>query len=241
MGWGSGNLGGGSAGLNFKVVGNPQPTSPKGNTIWLNTDEPNPSYIFSPVEPTSLADGAVWIQTGSSSPVAFNALKKNGIMLCPLSAKQRIGGVLTAVETKIWQNGEWVDFWNGTLFDNGDQFEGITGGWINGNGEQATESTLTADYYYAPSTAGPYWRTKNKVDLTDYSSLKAHFTEASGSFMLRVATDTTQSSAVLTKTYPGYGDELACDIADLVGEYYVFLATTNSGVNNFAADKVRLE
>ena len=35
------NLGGsGGAPLNFKVVGNPQPSNPKVNTIWVDTDVP---------------------------------------------------------------------------------------------------------------------------------------------------------------------------------------------------------
>lgn len=52
MGWGTGNLGGGSGGgLNFKVVGNPQPSTAKENTIWVNTDEDITEWVFAPENP----------------------------------------------------------------------------------------------------------------------------------------------------------------------------------------------
>lgn len=43
---------GGGAGLNFKVVGGTtQPTNPKENTIWINTDAEITSWAFAPVDP----------------------------------------------------------------------------------------------------------------------------------------------------------------------------------------------
>ena len=72
--------------LNFKVVGNPQPASPKENTIWINTDAEITSWVFSATQPTG-ADGMVWISTGTSSSVEFNVLKKNGIKIIKLLEK----------------------------------------------------------------------------------------------------------------------------------------------------------
>lgn len=74
--------------------------------------------------------GMVWISTGTSSAVAFNALKKNGIQVYPLSAKQYIGGAWVDVTAKSYQNGAWADWWNGELYSYGNEFEFITGGWI---------------------------------------------------------------------------------------------------------------
>lgn len=54
--------------------------------------------------------GTVWFNVGTSSPVEFNALKKNGIHVYPLSANQYIDGALVDVEAKIYQNGEWVEW-----------------------------------------------------------------------------------------------------------------------------------
>lgn len=102
--------GGGSGGLNFQVIGGTTaPSNPKENMIWVNTSTKITSYIFSATQPTGSA-GMVWISTGTSSTVEFNALKKNGIQVYPISAKQYIGGAWVDVEAKIYQGGSWVDW-----------------------------------------------------------------------------------------------------------------------------------
>ena len=75
-------------------------------------------------------DGIVWIQTGTSSPVKFNALKKNGIQVYPLSAKQYVGGAWVAKTAKSYQSDAWKE-WSpaGALYYNGDQCVGTSGGW----------------------------------------------------------------------------------------------------------------
>lgn len=50
------NMSGGGTSLNFKVVGNPQPASPKENIIWVNTNIPISSYHFGNEEPL-VSDG----------------------------------------------------------------------------------------------------------------------------------------------------------------------------------------
>lgn len=106
--------GGSGTGLNFKVVAYPSeevlPDTASGNTIAVFTDTPITSYAFSPTELTSPTEGMVWITTGTSSAVAFNALKKNVLTICPLSAKQYIGGAWVDVTAKSYQGGKWVDW-----------------------------------------------------------------------------------------------------------------------------------
>lgn len=111
MGWGTGNLGGGSGGLNFKIVGGTsEPSSPRENDIWINTDVKITSWVFSATEPETPVEGMVWISTGTTSTVEFNALKKNGIQVYPLSAKQYLDGVWVDKTAKSYQGGEWVEF-----------------------------------------------------------------------------------------------------------------------------------
>lgn len=99
---------GGGSSLNFKVVGGATaPESPKDNTIWVETATEISGWVISPVEPVEAADGTVWISTGTSSPVEFNALRKNELRVCPLEAKQRIGGVWEDVTARSWQDGAW--------------------------------------------------------------------------------------------------------------------------------------
>ena len=101
-------FGSGGAALNFRVVGNPQPANPKENTIWVNTDVKITGWVFASAEPEAPADGMVWISTGASSSVEFNALKKNGIQVYPLSAKQYISGAWVGVSIKVYKDGTWT-------------------------------------------------------------------------------------------------------------------------------------
>lgn len=99
---------GGGISLNFKVVSNPQPANPKENTIWLNTDVDITGYYFQAEQPENMAEGEVWISTGTVSSVAFNAVKKGTVMVYPISAKQMVGGTLVDVIAKSYQGGAWV-------------------------------------------------------------------------------------------------------------------------------------
>lgn len=110
------NMSGVGSAMNFKVVGGTTaPSNPKENTIWINTATPITSYVFSATEPGSAEHGMVWITTGKESVSAFNALKKNCIMVYPLFAKQYVSGAWVQVDAKIYQNG-WNDLLTEVVF-----------------------------------------------------------------------------------------------------------------------------
>ena len=117
--------------LNFKVVGNPQPTNPKENTIWLNTDTPITGWEFTNTEP-SKESGKVWIKTGTFSTSGFNAIKKNRIQVHPIEAYQCDGSVWSEKPAKCFQDGAWKD-WILYLYDLGDEKISVTGGWTYKN------------------------------------------------------------------------------------------------------------
>mgnify|MGYP003303869401 CR=1 FL=1 len=120
--------GGGGTALNFRVVGGTTaPSNPKENTIWVNTSTDITSWVFSATQPTA-ASGRVWISVGTSSVVEFNALKKNGIQVYPISAKQYVSGVWVDKPAKSYQNGEWVE-WITYLLNGSDFCDSLTGGW----------------------------------------------------------------------------------------------------------------
>jgi len=105
-----GNGGGGSS-INFKVVGGTtEPTNPTENTIWVNTNVTITDWYFSATQPENMTEGEVWFYTGTTSVVAFNSLKKQNIMVYPLSAKQVVSGSLVDVTAKSYQGGAWVDW-----------------------------------------------------------------------------------------------------------------------------------
>ena len=119
---------GGSNPLNFKVICNPKPENARENTIWVDTDRIN-NYYFSATQPENMEEYDVWFPIGTSSPVGFNAVKKNGIQVYPISAKQYVNGAWVDKTAKSWQGGKWVDWWSGVLYESGNEWRAITGGW----------------------------------------------------------------------------------------------------------------
>ena len=229
MGWGTGNIGSGSGGLNFKVVGGTsQPASPKENTIWVNTDTGITSYIFSITEPESPVDGMVWISTGTSSPVGFNALKKNGIQVYPISAKQYISGAWTDVTAKSYQGGEWVYWWNGEIYTNGFEWTEHTGGIeYTDNGY-----VIKGDKYITFTNSVGYGSvfTSNKMDLSGFNTLCA---EIKGASSYNVSPNITlgygpekecESFTGMTKIQDASGDYIhTCDISAAKDLFYIQL------------------
>lgn len=175
---------GGSKPLNFKVICNPQPETAKENTIWVDTDRIHNHY-FSATQPENMAEYDVWFPIGTSSTVEFNALKKNGIQVYPMEAKQYISGALVDKTAKSYQGGKWVD-WVTYLYNNGDVCTDITGGWVGKSwlreaGYEASEAgkpTVTnsnGTLNISMPTASGYKTgaviTQKDVDFTNYKTL----------------------------------------------------------------------
>lgn len=178
--------GGGNA-LNFEVVSYATEelltaAKPKENTIGVITDKKITGYHFSATQPESLAEGEVYFNVGTDSLVAFDALKKNTVMVYPVNAKQYVSGAWVDVTAKSYQNGAWVDWWNGELYKNGNEYTDVTGGWTcEGKGYSSDakgvgtptitrdETTLTMEITSA--AGGAIFYTANKIDLSKYTEL----------------------------------------------------------------------
>ena len=263
MGWGTGNIGGGSGGLNFKVVGNPQPANPKENTIWLNTDVKITGCYFQAEQPDEMADGEVWISTGTGSHVAFNALKKDTIMVYPLKAKQYVSGAWVDVTAKIYQGGEWADWWNGELYDSGDEFEGVTGGWItqalpmHSGGYSAklsvTKGSTSMTITNNSAGCGGIVRTNNAVDITNHNTLKfsgSVETSTSGhdwwfEFVVwsKIGSYFTQNVVAYKclENSDGESGTFAIDVSALKGSHYIGFAMYDNADQKVVVNKMWLE
>lgn len=235
-----------SAALNFKILGGTeQPSGASENTIWINTSEDISSWVLSPVEPEG-AEGLVWILTGSVSEVAFNALKKNGIMVYPLEVKQYVSGAWVTRTAKSYIGGAWVDWWiPGTLLANGTDGTDITGGWKSsaysaGSGYEAVVASFSigADglsvalndqsYEYRSTFVG----TKNKVDLSGYTTLEVECSEAkatvgrTGAVIVSLYSDegySTAKTATILSTENVFTGKVNLDVSGLTGKYYIGL------------------
>lgn len=259
MGWGTGNLGGGSGGLNFKIVGGTsEPSNPKENTIWVNTDQNITSYILSATEPETPEDGIVLITIGTDSAVAFSVTKKNPVMVYPLSAKQYVSGAWADKETKSYQNGEWVNWWNGELFKYGNEFDSVTGGWIStparynkaGDGSSGADMPPTKNsnggytLYHGKGTGGAIWHTVNPINVDDVKEIKfvGSFSAANGNYVglalySKIEFCIQNRVAFLTGVLKHGTHTL--NVADVTGEYYIGFHVYNT--STIVVDEVIME
>ena len=234
----TGGSGGGGGGLNFRVIGGTSaPTNPKENDIWVNTNVDITSYVFCKTEPTGY-EGMVWIYTGASSPVSFNALKKNDITVYPLSAYQNINGAWLKKESESYQNGKWVD-WFTWFYNRGNEFSDVTGGWVCRSNGGIVNSEKRADGLYSlqTSASGAYvsnWYSQKKVNVTGLSVLHAKCisTRNNGYFRLGLLNNNTSTDITFTYGHGGAGGvstvvgtevQHSYDISNVTGEYYIKL------------------
>lgn len=238
----------GSGGLNFNVVGGlTQPADPSKNTIWVPTDVDITGWYFYSQQPEDMKQGEVWFLTGTSSPVAFNALKKNDIEVYPLSAKQYVDGELVGVEAKIYQNGEWCE-WLTYLYNTGTDIASLTGGWTStalvcltdqygsyGGGAAPQLTMESSSMIVSTPTGSGLVHTNNKIDLTEYRTLKMlgsmisdNYPELTGLAVCGELKAPYSKNYVAVK-YPEQANVeetglFSVDISTLSGEYYICLA-----------------
>lgn len=175
-------VGGGGASLNFKIVGGTvQPENPKENTILVDTDTTITGWSFSAAQPENPTEGMVWFATGTSSAVEFNALKRNGIHVYPISAKQYVSGAWVDKTAMIYQHGVWnpLVVWDGELYFYGNQYEDVTGGWGSDGYYYTAGSAISApsfadDHMYSNVSAAVFSGTMNAIDLTNISTITFH-------------------------------------------------------------------
>lgn len=243
--------GGGGPGFNFRVLGGTTaPSSPKENDIWVNTDQEITFYAFQPYQPYSPAEGWVWFSVGTDGVTGFNALKKNRIQLYPISAKQYVGGAWTDVTAKSYKSGKWVDWYNGEIFSNGNQYTDITGGWkaCNGSGQTVTigsSSIVFTKIGDSDRRATAY--TVNSLDLSKYTKIIATISIPSTSsdkdeFTLAVTSQNTQNeptSFVASKTITAESGnmDVTLDISTVTSGYVALYVSRYATVT---VTKVRL-
>lgn len=229
---------GSGAGLNYKVVGGTtQPENPSENTIWVNTDVDITSHIFSATEPESPVEGMVWFNISTSCSAPINVLKKNTMMIYPTVCMQYVGGSWAVKEAKTYQNGVWVD-WMVLLYDNGNQFESITGGWLVQNGAGGKSSIRDANIWLdgngSSSPRDSVVRTSNKIYISPNATKLKMYID------IEVCNDEWGIQVGITDHDPGYTADgkylafdqvlsetgvhiLEADISQFTGEYYVCL------------------
>ena len=237
--------GGGVGGLNFQVIGGTTaPNNPKENTIWVNTSTKITGWVFSATQPTR-ATGMVWISVGASSPVAFNALKKNNITVYPLSAKQYVSGAWLDKTAKTYQNGAWVDWMpEGALFYHGDQIVDVTGGWqftnFDGWSFESSYGNMDGGLSITIPTSGNrggVFTIKNKVIKGNYTKLCVllkDYDNTSGAFKVYVGVPSQNTSPNISGHFtiisnPTGNGVHKVDISKASASFYVACGATGLG------------
>lgn len=232
-------FGGGSNPLNFKVVGNPQPENPKENTIWVNTDVPITGWIFSATEPEAPVEGMVWFTTGTASTAEFNALKKNGLMVYPVSAKQYISGAWVVKDAQIYKAGQWKKF-RMYLYDNGIEYPDTAkfvassgGGAVNFN-----DSNITVKPQNIKAANGKWAYTDKNMDLSQLNTLVMMLsgsTSYGGKCGFGVAPITPSGTAPATSAFTSIRTKTEQE--NINGTYFCDISSVNSGYVFFGGAK----
>lgn len=208
--------------------------APNENTIGVVTNTDVAGWFLGPTQPENMTDGTVWIYIGKSGKITFNALKKNGIQVYPIYAKQYVGGEWVNVEVKIYQGGEWADFIpEGAIYHNGYEATDITGGWsaFIGYGDGVSyhlgkfikSDTSIAIGYDGKQGCSVYCGPVNAMDLTNVSKISINVTGGTVDFHIVVSSmrnNKAYDNAVAKQTVSGVGYH-EFDISSISGTYYV--------------------
>ena len=163
-------------------------------------------------------EGGVWFPTATSRSTEFNALKKNGIQVYPLSAKQYVGGAWVSKGVKIHQFGAWNNF-SSIIVPN------INTVWVNSNAvveKTATETKLTLTVKAPKDGTQTTTTSYTEIDTTGYDTLYIACT-----LSVNNTTGSAQASEVYLKNPSASG------VVSSV-YYTVINAGTNSGTVNYS-------
>lgn len=208
----------GSAALNYRIAGgSAAPADPRENTIWVHTDASITDHIFAPDQPQG-AQGRVWIRTGVSGAIRFSLLKKNPIVIIPLSASVYADGKWASQDVSIYQEGSWKNLWDGHLFAPGNLYEDITGGWTSiAAGAERIYCQASAKQDYGISVS---CRTGKAIDVTNYSKLCVTVDDFKDTFRLSLVDS---AGAAIASVSAAAAGTLVLDISQVAGSYYVDL------------------
>ena len=241
--------------LNYDVVGGTTaPSNPKENTIWVNTSTAITSHVFSATQPTGSA-GMVWIETGTTSPVEFNALKKNGIQVYPISAKQYVSGAWVKKTAESYQNGEWV-CWIHYLYNEGKEIAGGIKGYAYGSsGTGATRVTpsvtkgadtitIAVNKNNTSNSGCSTLFAEDPVDLTNFNTMKINVTSRSGgneTIYVGITKNKKDQFELVAYTVITETGTFSLNLSSYNGEYYCIVGFSGAGNKTLAFNSWTLE
>lgn len=247
---------GGSAGMsaNVTVVGGlTQPTNPKENTVWVETEYDITSYAFD-ISAGALSEGtvghAIIMSSFSAVQNRINIGKTNkGLFVYPFSAFVWNGISYERAEIKLYKDGQWYSG-GGDLYYNGNEFENVTGGWTvvkTAGGsvtKRASDVLVNCVGVNGVNTLGTI-RTTNMIDLSAINEIYLEnpgwtFGGTSGfAFGLLGVTDNPNAGnhVVMSPNATGAG-RLVLDVSGVVGMRYVYVGAGFHGATSYTANGI---
>ena len=227
--------GGGSDGKIYVVGGTTQPSSPKENTIWVNTSVTITSWTMQYDQPSNPTQGTVWIMTAAYSNAALNPFSKMNAYFYPISAKIYNSGSWVRCGGSVYTNNTWYPM-RVYFYDSGDECTIITGGWTAGGTNPNFVFTKGSDSLYlqaavANNTVYSMY-TINTIDLTNISTLhfkvKYDVNGSSGYCSVNAVNSSPSTSDYNVGTYNTVTMNLgvqtvSVDVSSLSGNYYIRL------------------
>ena len=241
----------GDATLNFNIVTYPseesllssKPTGigNKDNVLGIITNIPVSGWHVSAVEPINFKQGTVWIMTSTNNYSTFKLLKDQDVYIHPESVSQYIDGVWQGLAAKMYSNNQWHDFWNGQLYNEGNEYSGITGGWLLTQGHSSYR--LASEYsfkdenclrYHIVGSTSAAFITEKPIDISKFSTLNINCLNGSNGTSPRIGLMNTKFSNDFYTNMPYYkslvnSGTVSLDVSAVQGKYYVCVADYSSG------------
>lgn len=240
----------GGGGLNFKVVGGlTQPADPTENMLWVKTAAEITGYVIAASAPATAAEGTVMIFTGTASLVAFNALKKNQLMVYPGAVKMYSTGAWANMDASIYQDGKWTRISSSSLYivqagtiqtPPGFSTFGATNGALptvtQGDGYRLITTTVnstavTTDSPISVNNRSTLYATINVVKLTASSTAQWKGVSLALLSGTGLANFTVLTQAIVQQMLAQTLGEhtLSVDVSSLTGEYYPAICVPSNG------------
>lgn len=223
--------GNGSAGAGLTIVsGLTEPVKPKENMIWVKSDKAGKKYVFAEAAPEAPFEGMIWFRA-----TAAGIITRTDVYTA---------GAWVTADTYIYLGGKWVQIasaWNGELYDSGNQYKSVTGGWRSYSGSLTEHD----DYLYGQSSYTTRIGTVKPIDMSSYTQLHvigggygeymseggAHNIKHTVGVSDNPGNGTFLASAVLTTTYSVDNvKEVVIDISSITGSHYVSTDASRAGV-----------
>lgn len=238
-----------AGGLNFEVVGGTtQPSNPKENTIWVNTNVEIPMWgCGAASERTYTTQGAVWLEIANASDIKMNISEDNTIFIYPKIATQYISNTWVEKDVKIYQNGQWNSLVNilnilknGTIHSKAGSYVAV--------GSTSCNGTIYSTSYNTSSGNSGYF--SNLIDVTPYKTLRFHINPTgyydSGLLGLGLMPRVIKASETVNtainqltagkRLYSTGTQWVNIDISSLTGSYYINIIS----VAKFTIDEIVL-